>query len=99
MDKSTVVTRPEQQLKPAYNGLKLLLTQATKDPLAQASIRSAMNYIAQSVTISRSPEQIAQCELNGHYLDQIKARLKGSQTKNTDPLPGSKLVALAGVSV
>jgi hypothetical protein len=95
MDKHTVVPRPEQQLKPAYNGYKLLLSQATKDPLAQASIQSAINYIKQTVNISRSPEQIAQCELNGKYLDQIKARLKGSQTKNADPLPGSKLAGLS----
>jgi phosphomannomutase len=99
MDKHTVVPRPEQQLKPAYNGYKLLLSQATKDPLAQASIQSAINYIKQTVNISRSPEQIAQCERNGQYLDQIKARLKGNQNKNADPLPGSKLAALAGVAV
>ncbi len=95
MDKHTVPAKNEQKLKPAYNGYKLLLAQATKDPLAQASIRSAMNYITQSVTISRSPEQIAQCELNGHYLDQIKARLKQSTMPAAQALPGSKLAGLS----
>jgi hypothetical protein len=95
MDKHTVIHQNEPNLKPAYNLLNHLASHATNSQRAAHSIQSSLDYIKHITEAKKSPLQLAQCELNGHYLDQIKARLKQSTIPAAQALPGSKLAGLS----